>query len=151
MIDRDWQVEALRRMEKAGGTIDPVSLHDGDEQKCARNLLDLELQGLSTGGVSATPQGFRVGGACTITDAGRRFLARPENMEITLDGPTTVAALRQRVLDDASLSDGQRQDLLASLETMHPLTLKGLGRDLLNAAVAEGPHAIPLLRRHTGN
>ncbi|CUW48199.1 hypothetical protein GHA01_17820 [Novacetimonas hansenii] len=150
VIDRDLQVEMLMSMQAAGGTVAVQTPPGADEQKCARNLLDLELQGFCTGGVSATAQGFRIMGESTITDAGRQFLARPENVQITMKGPDMVAALRQRILNDPALSEEKRRDLHAALDSMHPLTLTALGRDLLGAAIEDGPHAIALLRRHSG-
>ncbi|MBE7618317.1 hypothetical protein K6L44_11735 [Gluconacetobacter entanii] len=150
MIDRDLQVEMLLSMQAAGGTV-ALQIPDGaDEQKYARNLLDLELQGFCTGGVSATAQGFRVQGESTITDAGRQFLARPENVQITMKSPDMLAALRQRVASDPTLSEEKRHELHGALDGMHPLTLRALGRDLLDAALEDGPHAVSLLRKHSG-
>ncbi|ARW15604.1 hypothetical protein [Komagataeibacter europaeus] len=148
MIDHDLQGAMLRRMAANGGTANLAPEHDADAERCARNLLDLELQGLSKGGVSITPDGLRITGDSTLTNAGRAYLDRPDDMHVVLDGPDTVKALHQRIAGDPDLSDTERHDLARSLDGMHPLTLKAFGQELLERAVSHGSDTVSLLKKH---
>ncbi|GCE88646.1 hypothetical protein [Komagataeibacter diospyri] len=149
MIDHDLQETMLRRMADNGGTANLVPGHDADAGRYARNLLDLELQGLSKGGVSITGNGLRITGNSTLTNAGRAYLDRPDDMHVVLDGSDTVKALHQRIADDPGLSDMERRDLARSLDDMHPLSLKAFGQELLERAVTHGSDTVSLLKKHT--
>ncbi|GBQ61885.1 hypothetical protein [Komagataeibacter swingsii] len=149
MIDHDLQGTMLRRMADNGGAANLAPEHDADAARYARNLLDLELQGLSKGGVSITANGLRITGDSTLTNAGRAYLDRPDDMHVALDGSKTVEALHQRIADDPALSDTERHDLARSLDDMHPLSLKAFGQELLERAVTHGADTVSLLKKHT--
>lgn len=150
MIDRELQGQLLRHMADQGGTTTLRPAQAADEEKYARNLMDLELQGLCKGGVGIRPTGLGITGETSLTPAGRAYLDRPDDLHVTLSGPETLKALRQRIVDDPDLSDTERHSLDRAVETMHPLALKALGQDLLARALRHDPDAIPLIRKHVG-
>lgn len=149
MIDRVLQAAMLRCMAENGGSANLCPPGAEDEEKCAKNLLDLELQGLCKGGVTVSGNGLRITGESTITNAGRAYLDQPDDMHVTLNGAESVQTLRQRIMNDPELTPTERQELCASLDIMHPLALKGLGEDLLKRALEGSPDTIPLLKKHT--
>lgn len=139
----------LRCMAENGGAANLRPPREEDEARCARNLMDLELQGLCKGGVTISGNDLRITGASTITSAGRAYLDRPDDMHVTLNGPQAIRMLHQRIMEDPDLTDAERQKLGASLDTMHPLALKALGEEVLERALERSPDAIPLLKKHT--
>lgn len=148
MIDRDLQDAMLRRMAENGGAANLAPPAGTDATQCARNLLDLELQGLCKGGVSISGSSFQITGDTTLTDAGRAYLERKDEMHLTLNASDAIDRLRQRVATDTGLSDTERHDLTATVNTLHPLALRALGRELLERALENSPDAIPLLKKH---
>ncbi|GAN99266.1 MULTISPECIES: hypothetical protein [Komagataeibacter] len=149
MIDRVLQGMMLHHMAANGGSADLAPEDDADAERYARNLLDLELQGLTKGGVTITDRGLRITGDSTLTNAGLAYLDRPNDVHMVLDGPATVKTLHQRIAGDPTLSDTERHDLAQSLDDMHPLALKAFGQELMERAVARGADTIPLLKKHT--
>ncbi|WP_025812546.1 hypothetical protein [Komagataeibacter kakiaceti] len=148
MIDRALQARLLRCMAENGGAANLRPPREEDEAQYAKNLMDLELQGLCKGGVTISGNDLRITGESTLTNAGRAYLDQPDEMHVTLNGSQAIRTLRQRIADEPDLTDAERQELGASLDTMHPLALRALGEDVLARALERSPDAIPLLKKH---